>query len=431
MEKITVSNLRFSVKYEGFWADGGAVKGLISTTEAAIADGLVTLSELVDWQWNWTGNVTVKPFSLTATTAMATSLIPPDGFKVTGVNTPVGLDFIDRDGIDQGLYTAKSGDAVIDLGGLIVDDVKAGTVAVGNPSANGKITISKVIDFQLDYSNFWQNDGGGAIRGTFSASEADAADGVVTIDELVDWNWSWTGNTQVKPFSLAAAKGDTATALLPPGGFLVDRSNQLILTDLADPDRLDQGLYESKDGQKVIDIGALLVEDFTTGTFSQGVVALGVSTAPVTRYGTNRAETLTGNAGNDTLFGNGGADTLVGNAGNDLIYGSDAAERILAGTGDDIIYANGGADFIDSGSGLDQVWLGGSGNATVVLRSGDGHDTIVNYQAGATRLQVGSLLDISLTNSAEGLRISQGGDLLAVVAYQTTNSFNRSSFVLG
>lgn len=123
-------------------------------------------------------------------------------------------------------------------------------------------------------------------------------------------------------------------------------------------------------------------------------------------------------------------DTLIGAAGDDYIYGSNAAEMIMGGIGNDVIYANGGADYIDSGSGLDQVWLGGSGNATVVLNQGPGFDTIVNYQAGSTRFQLASLDGLSTRNSAAGLEISQGGDLLAIVAHQTVDTFYSGSFFM-
>ncbi|MBE9028916.1 hypothetical protein IQ266_03960 [filamentous cyanobacterium LEGE 11480] len=430
----------FAINYSGFWADGGAITGIFSASEADAADGIVSLDELVAWQWDWSGNSEVAAFSVSSEDGSASSLIPPHGFKIGDINTPVAFDFTDADGLDQGLYESGSGEQVIDLGTLIIEDFGAGTTALGDVTASGTIAASKVLNFTTEFSGYWENDGGGAIQGGFSASAADAADGVVSIDELISWNWSWTGNSEVGAFSVDST-GSTALALLPPGGFAVD-GNKVLDVDFNAADKLDQGLYESANGKQLIDIGALLVEDFGAGTFSQGAVEKPVvaapptieppvDKAPVNLFGNGAAETLKGGAGNDNIFGNGGPDQLIGGAGNDKIYGSDTAENIIGGTGDDVIYANGGMDYINSGSGQDQVWLGGASQSTVVLEAGDGYDTIVNYQAGSTRLQISSLTGLSLTNSANGLEITQGGDLLAVVANQTTDSFNTSSLFAG
>lgn len=147
-------------------------------------------------------------------------------------------------------------------------------------------------------------------------------------------------------------------------------------------------------------------------------------------FGTHASEILKGGAGNDNIYGNGGMDTLIGCAGDDHIYGSSASEKIMGGLGHDVIYANGGMDYIDSGHGMDEVWLGGKSNATVRLTVGEGHDTIVNYQAGSTRLQVASLEGLSTVNSGSGLEIWQGGDRLAVVAHHTQSSFSNASFAI-
>ncbi|NJL19933.1 MAG: hypothetical protein HC895_02510 [Leptolyngbyaceae cyanobacterium SM1_3_5] len=152
-----------------------------------------------------------------------------------------------------------------------------------------------------------------------------------------------------------------------------------------------------------------------------------------TLYGSGTGGTLAGLDGNDTLYGNGGANTLIGNSGDDLIYGGSTAERILGGAGNDTIYANGGNDFIDSGAGFDTVWLGGGGSATVLIRTTprsattDDFVTIKNFQLGSTRLQVsGGIRSNTLTfvDSADGVQIRRGNDVLAVVAWQTASTFN-------
>ncbi len=143
-------------------------------------------------------------------------------------------------------------------------------------------------------------------------------------------------------------------------------------------------------------------------------------------YGGSQADTILAGSGNDTMFGNGGTDTLNGGSGDDLIYGGSQADTILAGTGNDTIYAYGGLDFINSGTGLDTIWLG-VGAATLVLNTGDGYDTIKNFQLGATKLQVSSTVNLSFTDSADGAQIFQGGDLLAVVNWQSASTFSNNA----
>lgn len=157
--------------------------------------------------------------------------------------------------------------------------------------------------------------------------------------------------------------------------------------------------------------------DFSTEDGGSG------ETGDETLYGTDAIEALDGQDGHDTLYGNGGEDTLIGGSGDDLIYGGSQADTILSGDGDDTVYANGGGDFIDTGNGLDTVWLG-AGAATIVLNAGTGHDTIKNFQLGATKLKANSPEGLSFADSAEGAQIFQGNDLLAVVSWQSASTFS-------
>jgi Ca2+-binding RTX toxin-like protein len=140
-------------------------------------------------------------------------------------------------------------------------------------------------------------------------------------------------------------------------------------------------------------------------------------------------DSIDGGSGNDTIYGNGGNDLILDEDGDNLIYGGSGAEIIftgLTGSGNDTIYGNGGDDFISTGSGLDTVWLG-SGAATVVLEAGADFDTINNFQLGQTRFQLDFGLtanSLSFTDSADGVRISVGSDLLAVVSWNQASTFN-------
>jgi Ca2+-binding RTX toxin-like protein len=145
-------------------------------------------------------------------------------------------------------------------------------------------------------------------------------------------------------------------------------------------------------------------------------------------YGASGNDLIVGDLGNDTIYGNGGNDSIVGAAGDDLIYGGSQADTIYSGTGNDTIYGNGGGDFINTGAGFDTVWLG-SGAARVVLEINAGFDTIKNFQLGQTLFQLGSGLNksqLSFTDSADGVRISASGDLLAVVSWNQASTFEAS-----
>ncbi len=142
-------------------------------------------------------------------------------------------------------------------------------------------------------------------------------------------------------------------------------------------------------------------------------------------FGTDASEFIIGKMGNDTIFGNGGEDNLIGNEDDDLIFGGSQADTILTGDGNDTIFANGGGDFINSGSGDDTVWLG-AGEATVILETGEGFDIVNNFQLGATTFQVESKENLAFVDSKNGANIFQGDDLLAVVSWQSANTFSHN-----
>ncbi|NJR62440.1 MAG: hypothetical protein HC769_28720 [Cyanobacteria bacterium CRU_2_1] len=151
----------------------------------------------------------------------------------------------------------------------------------------------------------------------------------------------------------------------------------------------------------------------------------GGSDSPETLYGTDAAETLAGGQVNDTLYGNGGEDFLNGRAGDDLIYGGSQMDTVLGGAGDDIIYANGSGDLINAGTGMDTVWLG-AGAAAVVLNAGEGYVTVKNFQLGETQFK-GAGSGLSFSDSADGVKISKGDDLLAVATWQTASTFSQNA----
>jgi Ca2+-binding RTX toxin-like protein len=99
------------------------------------------------------------------------------------------------------------------------------------------------------------------------------------------------------------------------------------------------------------------------------------------------------------IDGFGGVDTIIGGSGNDIITGGgllfgDPGDSLVGGAGDDIILGDSGDDTIDGGTdndfiegGLDNDLLtGGDGNDFFSYTTGDGLDTITDFNAGNTGL---------------------------------------------
>ena len=74
-------------------------------------------------------------------------------------------------------------------------------------------------------------------------------------------------------------------------------------------------------------------------------------------YGSEFADTLTGNSGDNTLWGGGGNDTIFGGAGNDTLWGGAGNDTLDGGTGADLF-------MIQAGLGNDTV-IGGAGGSWI------------------------------------------------------------------
>lgn len=86
-------------------------------------------------------------------------------------------------------------------------------------------------------------------------------------------------------------------------------------------------------------------------------------------------------------------DTLVGDAGPNAIYGMDGDDTLIGTGGSDHLFGGSGNDTISGGLAADTL-TGGSGNDTFVFASGDGNDTITDFEAG-------DVLDLRRVSSAE------------------------------
>lgn len=111
-----------------------------------------------------------------------------------------------------------------------------------------------------------------------------------------------------------------------------------------------------------------------------------------------------GNTGNDILFGNMGSDSLYGGLADDTLYGGRDNDWLFGDAGDDVLFGDPGADTLTGGTGADRF----------VVSSGDGADSIADFNAAeGDRIQLRG--GLTYTVSANG-----AGN--AVIAFSTSDS---------
>jgi hypothetical protein len=135
-----------------------------------------------------------------------------------------------------------------------------GLVAIATPAS--AVTFA----WDIEYTGWWEELGGGSIFGTIVADEEDAEDGIVSGDELKSWLWNWSGNDVVPAFSFSSQESG-ATADFDASFYVDGRLNQPGLLD-----GLDQGTFTSGSGEAVLDLEFLYAISYTDGveSFSAG-----------------------------------------------------------------------------------------------------------------------------------------------------------------
>lgn len=100
-----------------------------------------------------------------------------------------------------------------------------------------------------------------------------------------------------------------------------------------------------------------------------------------------------------------GDDLLIGTAGNDTLEGGEGSDTITGGAGDDLISANGDFYRLDAP---------GDGDAdTIIFAAGDGHDTVIGFDAGLDVVQIAGG-DFQAVSTPDGtlLTLDSGDTLL-------------------
>ncbi len=161
--------------------------------------------------------------------------------------------------------------------------MKRFALAVGMGLGLGLATLAApanaaILAWDIEYSGWWEEDGGGSISGKFVADHKNAQDGIVSVDEMTSWLWNWSGNDVVPAFSFSSGDAGATTDFNP--SFYVDgRLNQPL-----DGDGLDQGTFTSGSGNEVLDLEYLFaisyvdnVESFSAGNLDSTLGRISVS----------------------------------------------------------------------------------------------------------------------------------------------------------
>ncbi|EEE37667.1 hemolysin-type calcium-binding protein [Rhodobacteraceae bacterium KLH11] len=114
-------------------------------------------------------------------------------------------------------------------------------------------------------------------------------------------------------------------------------------------DRLDGGA--GSDTASFVSETTAVTIDLTQEEASTGDILVSIENIE----GTNEADDIRGDGGNNTLYGLDGDDNLFGRTGNDRLFGGDGEDFIDAGDGDDLISGGEDADVIRGGEGIDGV----------------------------------------------------------------------------
>jgi serralysin len=122
-----------------------------------------------------------------------------------------------------------------------------------------------------------------------------------------------------------------------------------------------------------------------------------------TIWGYGGDDVLSGGNGNDTLFGENGNDTLNGNVGNDTLYGNAGDDTLNGGSEDDILLGGAGADALDGGTGIDRAAYWDAPTGVVANLANAGANT--GYALGDTYVSIeylqGSTHNDTLTGDAQ------------------------------
>ncbi len=156
-----------------------------------------------------------------------------------------------------------------------------------------------------------------------------------------------------------------------------------------------------------------------TSTATASVTVTGIDDG-ISKWGSFRADSLQGTAGEDTLYGLVGNDSLFGREGHDRLYGGIGNDLLDGGTGNDFLFGGLGSDTLLGGAGRDY------------LNGGQGHDTLTGG-AGADRFAfsyLGGNDVVTDFDAAEDVLVLEYGAQINRVQYRDVNHDGQIDTVL-
>jgi Ca2+-binding RTX toxin-like protein len=131
-------------------------------------------------------------------------------------------------------------------------------------------------------------------------------------------------------------------------------------------------------------------------------------------FGLDGDDIIYGRTGADILYGGTGADIIYGDEDDDRLYGDTGNDKIYGGAGADILYGGAGNDYLDGGTGSDRYY-GEAGADTFVIGSGQGLDSIYDYEKGIDKIFVLGSIPTFEQKSGISVLIKSGTETLATV----------------
>ena len=187
---------------------------------------------------------------------------------------------------------------------------------------------------------------------------------------------------QVADFAYVTGTGAHDTITLTADGTVNGHQKiKVVVNAYSDPSHSAASLIHSFDYPIVLGVdteGGIRI-DASMGDDVVTVASAFNLNVPVTVYGGQGDDSITGGAGdawlygeddNDTIVGGAGVNHLYGGDGNDTLTGHDLKDFEYGGKGRDILIGNGGDDKLHGGEGDDSL-LGGGGTDTLHGRHGD------------------------------------------------------------
>ena len=123
---------------------------------------------------------------------------------------------------------------------------------------------------------------------------------------------------------------------------------------------------------------------------------------------TTNKDTMYGDAGNDKVYGGRGDDSLYGGSGNDRLYGGPDDDNLYGGSGSDRLAGGDDDDVLDGGTG-DDILEGGPGADIFRFSRGDGDDDIADFNTSRRDGDRIDLSDFREIDSMDDLSIKQRG----------------------